>query len=38
MKVVISMPEVDHLHHSWWFGASGEEAVERVVADVYRRH
>jgi hypothetical protein len=37
MKVVISMPEVDHLHHSWWFGAPGEEAVERVVADVYRR-
>jgi hypothetical protein len=38
MKVVISMPEAGHLHHSWWFGAPGEEAVERVVADVYRRH
>ena len=38
MKVVISMPEVDHLHHSWWFGAPGGEAVERVVADVYCRH
>jgi hypothetical protein len=38
MKVVISMPEVDHLRHSWWFGAPGEEAVERVIADVYRRH
>ncbi len=37
MKVVVSMPEVDHLHHSWWFGTPGEEAVERVVADVYRR-
>ena len=38
MKVVISMPEPDHLHHSWWFGAPGEEPVERVVTDVYRRH
>jgi hypothetical protein len=38
MKVVISMPEVDHLHHAWWFGAPGEEAVERVVADLYHRH
>lgn len=37
MKVVMSMPEEDHLHHSWWYGAPGEEAVERVVADVYRR-
>jgi hypothetical protein len=37
MKVLISMPEPDHLHHSWWFGAPGEEAVERVVTDVYRR-
>jgi hypothetical protein len=37
MKVVISMPEADHLRHSWWFGAPGEEAIERVVTDVYRR-
>jgi hypothetical protein len=37
MKVMISMPEPEHLHHSWWFGAPGGEAIERVIADVYRR-
>jgi hypothetical protein len=37
MKVVISMPDADHLRHSWWFGAPGEGAVERVVADLHRR-
>jgi hypothetical protein len=36
MKVVISMPEAGHLHHSWWYGAPGEAAVERVVADLTR--
>jgi hypothetical protein len=25
MKVVISIPEPDRLHHAWWFGAPGEE-------------
>jgi hypothetical protein len=36
MKVVLSMPEADHLHHAWWFGAPGEEPVERVVAELIR--
>jgi hypothetical protein len=36
MKVVLSMPEADQLHHAWWFGAPGEEAVERVIADLVR--
>ena len=36
MKVVISVPEPGRLHHAWWFGAPGEEAVERVVADLTR--
>ena len=37
MKVVISMPEPEHLHHSWWYGAPGEEPVERVITDAFRR-
>ena len=36
MKVVISAPEAGHLHHSSWYGAPGEAAVERVVADLTR--
>jgi hypothetical protein len=36
MKVVLSMPKADHLHHAWWFGAPGEEPVERVVAELVR--
>jgi hypothetical protein len=36
MKVVLSMREADHLRHAWWFGAPGEEAVERVVAELIR--
>ena len=36
MKVVISVPEAGRLHHAWWFGAPGEAAVERVVADLTR--
>jgi hypothetical protein len=36
MKVVISIPEPGRLHHAWWFGAPGEEAIERVVADLTR--
>jgi hypothetical protein len=36
MKVVISMPMPGQLHHAWWYGAPGEEAVERVVADLTR--
>ena len=34
MKVVISIP--GRLHHAWWFGAPGEDAVERIVTDVTR--
>jgi hypothetical protein len=36
MKVVLRMPEPGHLHHSWWYGAPGEEAVERDVAELTR--
>lgn len=36
MKVVIAVPEPGRLHHAWWYGAPGEEAVERVVADLVR--
>jgi hypothetical protein len=36
MKVVISMPKADHLHHAWWYGAPGEEPIERVVAELTR--
>ena len=32
MKVEVSMPEPGRLRHSWWYGAPGEEAVERDVA------
>ena len=34
MKVVILIPEPGRLHHEWWFGAPGEEAIKRVVADL----
>lgn len=36
MKVVLSVPEPGRLHHAWWFGAPGEEAIERVVAELLR--
>jgi hypothetical protein len=36
MKVVISVPETGRLNHAWWFGAPGEEPVERVVAELTR--
>lgn len=36
MKVVISVPESGRLHHAWWFGAPGEQPIERVVADLRR--
>ena len=32
MKVEISMPEPGRLRHSWWYGAPGEDAIERDVA------
>jgi hypothetical protein len=34
MKVVLSMPEPGRLRHVWWYGAPGEEAVERDVAEL----
>jgi len=36
MKVVISVPEPGRLQHAWWFGALGEDPVERVVAELTR--
>ena len=36
MKIVVSMPEPGRLRHAWWYGAPGEEAVEREVAELTR--
>lgn len=36
MKVVIAVPEPGRLHHAWWFGAPGDEPMERVVSDLTR--
>ena len=36
MKVVLSMPEPGHLRHAWWYGAPGEDAIERDVAVLAR--
>jgi len=36
MKVEVSMPEPEQLRHSWWYGAPGEEAIERDVAMLRR--
>jgi len=30
------MPEPEQLRHSWWYGAPGEEAIERDVAMLRR--
>ena len=35
-KVVLAMPEPGHLRHAWWYGAPGEDAVERDVAELVR--
>ena len=32
MKVEVSMPEPGRLRHAWWYGAPGQEAIERDVA------
>jgi hypothetical protein len=32
MKVELSMPEPGRLRHAWWYGAPGEDAIERDVA------
>jgi hypothetical protein len=34
MKVVLSVPEPGRLRHAWWYGAPGEEAIERDVSDL----
>ena len=36
MKVEVSMPEPGRLRHAWWYGAPGEEAIERDVAVLTR--
>jgi hypothetical protein len=36
MKVELSMPEPGRIRHAWWYGAPGDEAVERDVADLSR--
>ena len=34
MKVVVSVPEPGRLRYAWWYGAPGEEATERDVAEL----
>jgi hypothetical protein len=34
MKVIVSVPGPGRIHHSWWYGAPGEDPVERDVADL----
>jgi hypothetical protein len=34
IAIRMSMPEPGHLLHSWFYGAPGEEAVERDIADL----
>ena len=36
MKVEVSMPEPGRLRHAWWYGAPGQEAIEREVAVLTR--
>jgi hypothetical protein len=36
MRVELTMPEPAQLRHSWWYGAPGEEAIERDVAVLKR--
>jgi len=36
MKVELSMPEPGRLRHAWWYGAPGQEAIERDVAVLTR--
>lgn len=36
MRVVVTMPEPGQLRHAWWYGAPGEEAVEREVSVLER--
>ena len=34
MKVVLSMPEPGVLHHHWWYGSPGDEAIARDLAEL----
>jgi hypothetical protein len=34
MKVVLSMPEPGVLHHHWWYGSPGQEAIARDLAEL----
>lgn len=34
MKVVVSVPAAGRIHHAWWYGRTGGEAVERDVAEL----
>jgi hypothetical protein len=36
MKVELTMPAPEQLRHSWWYGAPGEDAIERDVAALKR--
>jgi hypothetical protein len=36
MKVELSMPEPGRMRHSWWYGAPGDEAIERDVSVLER--
>jgi hypothetical protein len=36
MKVELTMPAPGQLRHSWWYGAPGEDAIERDVAVLKR--
>ena len=34
MKVVLSVPAPGRLRHAWWWGAPGDDAMERDVSDL----
>jgi hypothetical protein len=36
MKVELSMPAPGRIRHSWWYGAPGEDDIERDVAELER--
>jgi hypothetical protein len=36
MKVELTMPEPGRIRHAWWYGAPGEKAVVRDVAELTR--
>jgi hypothetical protein len=36
MRVVVAMPEPGVLHHHWWYGAPGDQAVPRDLAELTR--